>query len=296
MKRIRAQLLILLTYPFVAIAQHPEAIRCTYLLHRAEQEAADSNYTQAYADWDSAFAHVSWGAWDRLQAAETAIAHGDTAHALHYLESIYRSGAESLIPYGEHLKGFVAQGFEAPELGRLLTAQWEWHQRADSAWIDAITAMNTYFETKGWDGKFVVDGKDSALARMDDLITVHGFPDPARTGTHFGKFAWLLDQLVYARSDDPHVRSIIAAAEAAIASGVAPPDLLCELKDQEAIYRGRPMLYGVLLMYYSDSARSLCAPDWAALDDNRARAGLLPIKEAMRRFGVDPGSIVFSEP
>lgn len=282
--------------PLLAIAQPREAIRCTYLLHRAESEAADSSYTKAYADWDSAFAHVPWGTWDRMQAAETAIAHGDTAHALHYLELIYRSGAESLIPYGEHLKRFVAQGFEAPELGRLLAAQWGWYQAADSVWIDAIIDMNTYFEAKGWDGKFVVDGKDSALARMDDLIAVHGFPDPARTGIHFGKFAWLLDQLLYARFDDPHVRSIMSAAEAAIARGAAPPDLLCELKDQEAMYRGRPMPYGMWLMYLKDSARSLCQPDWTALDANRARAGLLPIKDVLRRFGADPGSIVFSEP
>lgn len=270
-----------------AQAQSERSVHYNLLLNQASVHAAKGEYHQAFADYDSAFAHVPWGLWQRSEAASLALAQGDTAHALSYLEDIYRRGGEPLIAYSPELKGLLAKGFEEPTLGQLQSAINEWSNRADSTWIKALIEMKELDQS--------VRGKDNAKMLFNDsvnlerLITIcreRGFPSQARVGASFGIVSLLFWHHRGEMATSAQFNVFSRLLKEAIARGEVEPDFLCGMQDFDDDKAGRPMRYGTLLYYYHERGH-IKLVDRSELNRNRASVGLVPIEDFALQLGID---------
>jgi hypothetical protein len=272
---------------FSAAAQRDAMVHYNLLLNQASVHAAKGESRAAFTEYDSAFAHVPWGLWQRTEAASMALTQGDTTHALNYLEDIYRRGGEPLIAYSPELKGLLANGFMEPELGRLLKASHEWAEQADSVWIKALLEMETLDQQGGRSDERVYLVNDSLnLDRLIEMTESRGFPYPSITGASYSTVSWLLWHHRGMIPSSPRLRYFISLAEAEIQKGSIEPDLLCGLQDFEDVQAGRPMHYGTLVYYYHERGH-IKLVDRAELNRNRASVGLVPIEDFALQLGID---------
>lgn len=280
-------LLVLVPILASAQAQSERSVYYNLLLNQASVHAAKGESRAAFTDYDSAFAHVPWGLWQRTEAASFALAHGDTSHALLYLEDIYRRGGEPLLTYWNELKGLIAKGFQEPELGRLLTAIQDWSINADSVWIKALAEMATLDQQGERSDERVYLVNDSLnLKRLIELTESRGFPCPASTGASYSEINWLLWHHRGTISASSRLRYFISLAQAEIKNGRIEPDFLCGLLDFEDVQAGRPMRFGTLLYYYHERGH-IKLVDRAELNRNRASVGLVPIEDFAVQLGID---------
>ena len=270
-----------------AQAQSERSVHYNLLLNQASVHAAKGESRAALTDYDSAFAHVPWGLWQRTEAASFALTQGDTSHALLYLEDIYRRGGQPLLTYSNEIKAWIANGFPEPELERLRMAIQDWSVHADSVWIKALAEMETIDQQGGRSDEHIYLVNDSLnLDRLIELAGSRGFPCPSITGASYSTVGWLLWHHRGMITSSPRLRYFISLAEAEIQKGSIDPDLLCGLQDFEDVQAGRPMRYGTLLYYYHERGH-IKLMDRAELNRNRALVGLVPIEDFAIQFGID---------
>lgn len=121
-------------------------------------------------------------------------------------------------------------------------------------------------------------------ARLKAIVATHGWPKRrlvSRDGAHA---AWLLLQH---GSLDFQVEMLPLLLEAA-RQGEASWTDVAYVQDRVLFYQGKPQIYGTQLREYEDG-RLEVAPieDEAQVDERRARAGMPPLADYLRPFGID---------
>jgi len=272
-------------------AQKAEMVHYNLLLSQATVYAAKGELSSAFTAYDSAFAHVPWGLWQRTEACSLALEHGDTARALKYLEDTYHRGGQPLLTYSDPIKGLLKLGFQEPELGRLLRATHDWSENADSTWIKALIEMKELDQSvrSSNDPEMLLNDSIN-LERLITLCRERGFPSPAKVGSSFGIVSLLFWHHRMELLSSPRVQVFAHLALDAIARGEVQPDFLCEAEDFEDDQFGKPMRYGTLLFYFHDRGHiKLVERD--QLNKNRASVGLAPIEDIAFQFGIDLNAV-----
>ncbi|HMB90790.1 MAG TPA: DUF6624 domain-containing protein [Rhodothermales bacterium] len=120
-------------------------------------------------------------------------------------------------------------------------------------------------------------------ARLKEIVATYGWPKRrlvSRDGAHA---AWLLLQHGTLDVQVEMLPLLLEAAE----QGEASWSDVAYVQDRVLFYQGKPQIYGTQLREYDDG-RLEVAPiaDEAHVDERRARAGLQPLAEYLRQFGI----------
>jgi hypothetical protein len=122
-------------------------------------------------------------------------------------------------------------------------------------------------------------------ARLKAIVDARGWPTRRLVGDDGSHAAWLIAQH---SPDLAFQKSVLASLSAAAKKGDARLGDVAYLDDRVRMNEGRPQLYGTQLKG-TDSGGSELVPieDEANVEARRAHAGLGPLAEYLKQFGVD---------
>ena len=121
------------------------------------------------------------------------------------------------------------------------------------------------------------------VARLRAVVITHGWPGRGLVGEDGAEAAW---RFVQHAVDDPALqREALGWLQAAAVAGEIPAWQPAMLEDRILVLEGRPQRYGTQWEFDADGDPAPCRiEDEVGVDDRRARIGLGPIVDELRRL------------
>lgn len=115
-------------------------------------------------------------------------------------------------------------------------------------------------------------------ARLKEIITEHGWPDPELVGDEGTSAAWFIAQ--HSIGDPEFQRQALKLIQEKVSQGRVPAAQEAYLFDRIAMYEGRPQRYGSQALPCPDGRyRRWQTEDPEALNDRRSSMGLPPVDD-----------------
>jgi hypothetical protein len=122
-------------------------------------------------------------------------------------------------------------------------------------------------------------------ARLIQIVEEHGWPGRSLVGEVASGGAFLILQ----HGDVAMQEKYLPLVREAVAAGETHPSQLAMLEDRVLVARGKPQIYGTQLTRGPDGKPSLWPiAEEAQVAERRARMGLEPLVEYLKRFGIEP--------
>lgn len=268
------------------------------LLNEAEVLHAKAQAEEAIALYQQAFHLDPWAFHAYLDAFKAALDLPDSGLAGQFLRSGARHGLK-LDWYTDmpRLIDFLASPAAVDLNESLKEDEITFGSFADSAFIkvlDSLVIEDQRYRMGMFDRDKIAYVDSTNFEFLIHYFEHHGFPDARRLGHALND----LDVLLWHHRGEeypgsPQWRRVLPFIRGAMAQGNLPPSFLARYEDYADHAAGRPMRYGALLNFLSNSPSELRFIDKAQLNDNRTTIGWCPIEEAAFLAGFDMAQMCF---
>jgi hypothetical protein len=134
-----------------------------------------------------------------------------------------------------------------------------------------------------WEKQRAID--QANLKRLEEIIKEHGWPGTSLVGIEASRAAFLIIQHADPVSQEKYLPLL---RDAAAKKDIAPSDLAM-LEDRILMHQNKKQIYGTQLKPNKETNKLELWPieDEENVDARRAKVGLMPLADYLKRFGLD---------